>query len=66
MPKKFTVVQNLAELLDLYRNTPQLFYDETCNPDPNGSFIRLADGKLSRVKAISDNCAEPGTRSGQR
>jgi hypothetical protein len=48
MPRKFRVVQNLAELQIVYRNTMPLFYDETGNPNPHGSFIRLPDGRLPR------------------
>ena len=47
----------MAELHEVYRKTPPLFTDETGNPDPDGSFIRVPDGKLSRVMAIGNSCA---------
>jgi hypothetical protein len=66
MPRKFTVVQNLPELLDLYRKAAPLFTDEAGKPDRNGSFIRSPDGKFSRVMAMSGSCAAPGAHSGRR
>jgi hypothetical protein len=53
MPKKTIVLQNLAELLDVYRNTPH-FTDEAGNPDPDGCCTRLPDGRLTRVMVIQD------------
>jgi hypothetical protein len=66
MAKKTIVIRNLAELLDVYRKTPPLFTDEAGKPDPNGSFIRLPDGKLSRRMAVNGRFTAPGTGSGHR
>src|SRR5215471_3935852 len=54
--------QNLVELQIVYWNTPPLFYDETGEPDPHGSFIRLPDGRFSTVMAIDNSLASLGTR----
>lgn len=57
LAKKFIVMQDLAQLRDVYGNTPPLFHDETGKPGPDGSTIRAPDGKLTRAMTITDDLA---------
>jgi hypothetical protein len=49
MPKKFTVMQSLPELLKSYDDAPLIRCNKTGKPDPNGWYIRLAGGGISRL-----------------